>query len=138
MIHKSNYKAFKSRLLSRMAQLGTEITLNWVTVTGATIDETTGAKVGGTVRRQSETVKGYVHFPEIATRTVQMFAEIEAGDIIVDVPPDTIIEGRDRLTFSINGEQWTQKKVGTQLSKAWDTVFLNARFCRTLLLRKAT
>lgn len=137
MIVKSNYMAFRARFLKRMEKLGSDIRMDWVTLTGVTVDAPTGARIG-TATAKTETVKGYVHFPDISARSVTVFAEIEAGDCIVDLPPDVTIEGREQLTFTINGEKWTQKKIGTQLARAWDTVFENARFCRTLLLRKAT
>jgi len=137
VIHKSNYKAFRERFLARMAAIGTDVTLNWVTLTNVTVDGPTGARVG-TPAAQTETVKGYIHFPDIASMSVKQFAEVEAGDCVVDLPPTTTIEGRENLTFTINGEKWVQKHIGARLAQAWDTVFENTRFCRTLLLRKAT
>lgn len=137
MTIKSQYKGFRDRFLRRMAALGTDIRMDWVTLTGTTFDPTTQATTG-TPEQHSETIKGYVHFPDYASRTVVQFAEIEVGDVIVDLPPDVTIEGRDQLTFTINGEAWVQKKIGTKLAKSWDVVFENSRFCRTLLLRKAT
>lgn len=120
-----------------MASSGTDVTLTWQTLTSVTIDEPSGAQIG-TPTSFSETVKGFIHFPEIALKQVKMFAEIEMGDIIVDLPPDTTIEGRDHLEFTINGEKWVQKTIGNTLAKAWDTVHENSRLCRTLLLRKTT
>jgi hypothetical protein len=137
MIYTSGYLQFRDRFLRRMAAVGTDVTLSWVTLANVTTDAETGARLG-TPTIHTSTVKGYVHFPDIATRQVVQFAEIEAGDCIVELPPDTTIEGLEQLAFTINGEVWTQKKIGIQLAKAWDTVFENARFCRTLLLRKAT
>lgn len=137
MIPTSGFKKFRARFLQRMAAQGTDILMEWETLTDVSIDGPTGARIG-TPTVQSETVKGFIHFPDFSTRTVNLYAEIEMGDCIVDLHPDVVIEGRDKLTLTINGEKWQQKKIGTQLARMWDTVFENARFCRTLLLRKAT
>jgi len=138
VVAKSQYKRFKARFLARLAKQGTDVTLTWVTLTGVTVDATTGARLG-TPTSHSQIVKGFIHFPEIAATSGSVqFAEIEAGDCIVDLHPDTVIEGLESLTFEINGEKWVQKKTGGKLAKTWDTVYENTRFCRTLLLRKAT
>ena len=126
----------KKRIALKMRRRGTPITLNWVTIQGGVVDPTTGAELG-TNTAQSETIYGLVHFPEIAAHAVRLFEEIETGDCIIDIPPDTVIEGRKQLTFTIDGEVWVQKPIGDKLAKSWELV-AGQRLYRSVLLRKQT
>jgi hypothetical protein len=137
MIPPSQYSSYKANFLAWMARDGTDVIMTWVTLTGVTTDYALGVQTGvPTVH--TETVKGMVHFPQVAIRNVERFAEIEVGDILVDLPPTVTIEGRDGLEFTIDGARWTQKKVGAELAKHFEIVHENSRLCRTLLLSKAT
>lgn len=124
----------RRRLSLRMAKRGTSVTLNWVTMTNVTEDPTTGARLG-TATPQSETVQGWVHFPNVAQTELRVFEEIEQGDCIADLPPNTVIEGREQLTFAIDGQTWVQKKISEQLARHWE-VQHGQRLYRTVLLTK--
>jgi hypothetical protein len=124
----------KPRMHARMGLRGTPIRLTWVTLTGVTEDPTTGSRIG-TVTPNSETVMGFVHFPQISQRAVRIFEEIEEGDCIIDIPEATTIEGREQLTFTIDNQIWVQKKIGDKLAQTW-SVQQGTRLYRTLLLRK--
>ena len=135
---RSNLPFILGRVDSNLAESGTDIVLHWQTLTGGTVDPVTGATVGGVRTAQTETgVKAFLHFT-ISQNAQKIFNELEVGDCIVDLPPDTTIEGRDNLQFEINGERWVQKPIGERLGKSWDVVAQGQRTFRTLLLRKAT
>lgn len=123
--------------MAREMAAGTAVILRWVTFDGATTaDPTTGATFG-TETQQSETVKGFVHFLE-NTGGVRLFQEMEAEDVIVDLPAATVIEGRAKLKFEIEGRLYVQKPVGEKVAKHWDAVVGGIRLGRTLLLRLET
>lgn len=115
---------------------GTAITLRWVETTGATEDATTGALVGGTATAQSEVVKCPVHFVSAANVSqVRQFAEVEIGDVLLDLPAATEVDTRRALTFLIDGRVFERKTVGSRLARSFDVVVDGHRFFRTVLVR---
>lgn len=132
----NSFIAFQKRLRLALKKQATPVILNWVEFTGTpTIDETTGAKLGETTN-QTETVRGFVHFVQPAKTGVRLFEEMETGDAIVDLPPDTEIEGRAQLEFVIDGEIFVQKELGGKLAKHYDALVQGEKTVRTLLLTK--
>lgn len=75
----------------RMAVDGQAIVANWLEQRGGTAKPLTGAVVGGTVRTRSRTFLGLVYEPRIDGSSVRQFAEIEAGDKIVDLPVSAVL-----------------------------------------------
>lgn len=126
----------RRRRALRMQRRGTPIRLDWVTLSSVQEDPTTGAKLG-TATPQTETVSGFFNYVNIAQSNVRQFEEIEDGDAIIDIPANTLIEGRDGLTFTIDGQVWVQKRMGEKLAQHWE-VNQGQRQYRTLLLRKQT
>lgn len=128
---------FRVRLRQRMALQGTPVTLRWVEWdVAASTDPTTGARIGDSTAKQ-EIIRAFVHFPDIGRSEYRVFQEIERGDCIVDMPPDTVIEGREQLEFIIHGLSWVQKAVGEQLAQTWEIQRGHALY-RSVLLRKKT
>lgn len=122
-------------MLLRMGA-GTAISLRWVDRSGGEIDPTTGARVGGTVTAREAIVRGFVHYVG-ATTSLRQFREIEVGDAIIDLPPDTIVDGLPELRVEIDGATWVPKDAGERLQRFWDAIEQGQRLSRTLLLRKA-
>lgn len=118
---------------------GTDVTLAWTETAGGTVDPLTKAVVGGTVTPRRETVKAFVHTVQIATSSVQQFNEFENGDLILDLAPETVLEGRAGLTFTLpNGDVWVAKKIGDRLGRTWDATVQGKQLYRSVLLRKQT
>lgn len=120
----------------RMRRRGTPIRLDWVILANVQEDPTTGAKLG-TATPQTETVTGFFNYVNIAHSNIRHFEEIEDGDAIIDIPANIVIEGREGLAFTIDGQVWVQKRVGEKLAQHWE-VNQGQRLYRTLLLRKQT
>lgn len=135
---RSNLALIKSRIALNLAESGTDITLSWETVSGGTFDPVRQTTAGGTVTTQTATVKGFVHFVQLAKQGVMQFAEFEQGDCIVDLAPDAEIDGKAHLKFTIDGQRWVAKDLGEKLAKTWDAVVQGQRLYRSVLLRKAT
>jgi len=132
----TNLPFMRRRMALRRQRRGTPIRMDWVTLADVQEDPTTGAKLG-TATPQTETIYGFFNYVNIAHSNVRHFEEIEDGDAIIDIPADTVIEGRDGLTFTIDSQVWAQKRVGEKLAQHWE-VHQGRRLYRTLLLRKQT
>jgi hypothetical protein len=102
-------KSFKAALSKK----GVDVVLTWSTVAGGTPDPTTGAVIGGTVTNQTETVKGFVNF-DMAKTMIHHFQNYQEGDCVADLAPEVVIEGRENLTFTIDGIEYSQKEVGAE------------------------
>lgn len=107
-------------------------------------DPVTGGWVGD-VEVLSGTLRAICH-EEPARAVVRQFAEIQTGDLIADIPDDTIqtLSGTVGLDYALErgarflwaGRFYTVKEVGDGLDAAWDAVVGGRRLMRTLLLRK--
>jgi len=135
---RSNLGFILNRVGMNLEESGSDVTLRWQTVAGGTVDPVTGATVGGTRTAQTQTVKGFVHFVQIAQSGQRIFNEFEVGDCIVDLDPAVTLEGRDGLFFEIDGQRWVPKQFSDKLGKSWDVVAKGQRLFRSALLRKAT
>lgn len=125
----------------------------WVEIDNGTPDPVTGALVGGVQTELSGTLPGFIHEVSAATN-LRQFAEIQTGDVIVDMDPDAVIAiapgqlisgtiGLDDIAdsgvrFLIDGNYFTQKGIGEELAQAWNAVFADQKLIRTIALRRAT
>lgn len=135
---RSNLGFILDRVALNAQESGTEIVLHWQTLSGGTVDPVTGATVGATRTAESEPVKGFLHFVQIAQSGQRIFSEVEVGDCIVDLPQAVTLEGRDGLTFEIDGAMWVPKQFADKLGRTWDVVAQGQRLFRSVLLRKKT
>jgi hypothetical protein len=133
---RTNLDFIESRIAGNLEESGTDIVLSWREFTGATTTDINGSTLGTSVQK-TETVKGFVHFPQIATSQVRQFNEVESGDCIVDFAGDVELDGRVGLQFVIAGEMWVLKQVGDKLARSWDAVANGRKLIRTVLLRKS-
>jgi hypothetical protein len=133
---RSNLDFIESRIAENLAESGTDILLQWSEFSGATTTDINGSTLG-TSEVRTETVKGLVHYPQIATSQVRQFNEVEAGDCIVDFAGDVAIDGKPGLRFVIAGETWEAKKLSDKLGRSWDVVAQGRRLVRSVLLRKS-
>ena len=125
------------RIPLNLQESGTDVTLTWTEFSGATTDPVTGARSGGTATTKTTKVKGFIHEVS-ATSVVRQFAEIEAGDAIVDLAGDVALDGKEALRFTIDGRQFVAKEIPEKLARSWDVIFRGKRLHRSVLLRKAT
>ena len=97
----------------------------------------------GTPEIKTQTVKALLHFVT-ATTQLRQFAEVQAGDCIMDLSPDILLKGREGLRFIIGasrtcpGEEWSSKPVSEQLAQCWDAMQGNRKIFQTVLLRRGT
>ncbi len=89
-------------------------------------------------KKTDDPFKAFAHFVQHGTSTFQRFAEVKNGDIILDIRTTVNIDNKPNPRFEINGHFYTQKKVGSELTEAWDSFTgSNAATFRTLLLKPA-
>lgn len=121
---------------------GTEIALAWQTwPAGTTFDPTTQSYVADDDHQptaQTGTLKAFIHFVNFLNSQVRQFNEIEVGDVILDVAPDTDLSGREGLTFTIDGQDYVPKPLSNRLAQAMDVIFQGEKILRPLLLRRKT
>lgn len=87
---------------------------------------------------QTATLRGFIHFVQPLKSGIRLFAEIQEGDVIVDLPGDaTLPQDAAEVSFDIAGARYVQKDVGAALGEYWDTVIGGRRMTRTLLLTRA-
>ena len=123
---------------------GVAVTLRWKENTGGTVHPTTGALVGGTSVVRSETVPGFF-LPMDAKTQVRLFNEVREGMGYLDLPAETVVEGREQLVFEVDGRTWVQDKAGEKVIEHFDTVTAGGsatgqvmRYCRTVMVRLQT
>jgi hypothetical protein len=140
---------------------GTKVLLTWEEWIGQTVtDAVTGVKSAavneqgqelGHLERQQQIVKGFFYQVN-ASSVVREFNEIEAGNAILDLPPDVELEDASgqpleglRFVITVEGpggrtytDEWVQKEVSERLARSWDVVVQGRRLGRTVLVRKAT
>lgn len=103
----------KADLQRAMAQMGEPVVLSWRTVTGGTVDPTTGSVLGGTAVEGSATVNCFVYALEEGGKAkLERFQGIPQCDYLVDAPPDITIEGREELYFTVRGVRCAQADLG--------------------------
>lgn len=135
--------SIREEMLLMMAdpEIGQDIVLRWNEFVGTpTTDPVTGSQIGD-VSVQTETIRGIVYNEKPQTFQ-RLFAEVQAGDLIVDIPADTTLTGRDGLEFviSLGGSEtvWVQKKLGDRLAFQWDATENGGLTAITLLLQRKT
>jgi hypothetical protein len=114
---------------------GTDITLRWREQADPEIDRTTGAELGAAPPvEKSEVLRGMVHFIAPILSESKRFAEIASGDAMLDLPPETVLEGRRELVFEFDGKTWAAKKISDVLRDYWDVIAGGQRLYRTVLV----
>lgn len=116
-------------------------------------DGVTGALLGNETPL-SGTMRGFIHEVSAAVK-LRQFAEIQTGDVMVDLDPaasvavydgQVLVSGTvplDSLSaggvrFQVDGQLFTQADIGEELASAWNVIFADQQLVRTILLRKAT
>jgi hypothetical protein len=119
---------------------GVRVTLKWKENMGGTVHPTTGALVGGTSVVKTETVQGFF-LPMDAKTQVRLFNEVREGMGYLDLPAETVVDGREQLVFEVGasstgpGQTWVQDKAGEKVIEHFDTVTAAGRYCRTVMVR---
>lgn len=87
----------------------------------------------------SGTARALVHFVQPLKSGVRQFAEVEAGDVILDLAHDGVPapEGAAGLRCIIDGKTYVQKEAGKELAQYWDLVVGGERMMRTMLMTLA-
>jgi len=84
---------------------------------------------------QSLTLPALVHF--FGAKTEELTSgEIEAGDAVLTLRANAVIDGFDLQEFDIDGKRFVQKKVGRRLIEEWDLLVGGHRFARTIFVTK--
>lgn len=87
------------------------------------------------VERQLE-VQVFLH--EVgATSSVRQFAEIVAGDLIMDYPGEHRLEGRSGFWVERNGVKYMPKRVSGRLAEIWDASYKSSPLLKTVVLERA-
>jgi hypothetical protein len=61
--------------------------------------------------------------------------ELEDGDTAATASA-VELEDLEQLAFVIDGRKWVQAKIGEQLARAWDSIFGQTKFARSILIRR--
>ncbi len=153
---KSRIPFIKNRIAVNLAGLGSvacDVTVCWQLTGDGETDPGTGGNLTGTESFLSGTLRAFGH-EEPQRNVVRQFAEIQAGDLILDLAdapevalfPGQILSGTlaldeladHGLRYVWNGRWYTSKDVSPDLQSAWDAYVGNVRLHRTLLLKRAT
>lgn len=130
----------KKRVLLAMATKGNPVTLHWDEVTGGTVDPTTGSVAGGLLVARTEAVRGFWYEIEEGARIKQQHWQVyEVLHAILDIPPETVIEGRTNLRVEKGGQIFVMAEVadGKTVGKQVE-MHSGVELYRTIFLRKAT
>jgi len=125
----------------------------WNVITGGALDAVTGAMLGGVETPVSGTLPAIGEEAQAISR-LRQFQEIQAGDLLVDIPdpalitlyPGQILSGTMPLSgiatqgvrFGWGGKLYVQKEVGEDLLAAWNTTVQGLKLAGTMLLRSST
>lgn len=134
--------ARRSFLLTRtraaVARNGSRVRLHWQERTGpVTTDPVSGAVSGGTLVPKIRDVRGLLHWPDFNNNQVRQFAEIQAGDLIVDFPADVPLDGKVGLRFEVDSKFYTAKGVSERLGRSWNVMVGDVKLLRPVLLQRA-
>ena len=122
-------------------------------ITGGELDAVTGAMLGGVETPVSGTMPAIGEEAQAISR-LRQFQEIQAGDLIVDIPDPalvTLFDGQilsgvvplpslatQGVRFGWGGKLYVQKEVGEDLLAAWNTRVQGLKLSGTMLLRSST
>ena len=136
-----------NEIARELNQNGTEILLQWNTLSGGTLpDPVDGTVPAAALVPQTKTLPAFVHqVQDAGTSRVRQFNEVEVGDLILDFPGDAALsevggqrsEVRD-LVFVVNGKPYVAKQIGEKLAQTWDVTVQGKQLFRTVLVRVAT
>lgn len=132
---------------------GSDIIVQWMQTDGGTPDPVTGAQAGA-VQTPVSGVMRALGAEEPARTVLRQFAEIQAGDLILETDPSglvTILPNQTQsgtvalddlagkgVRFEWGGRLYAQAEIGEELALAWSVIIANQKLYRTLLLRRAT
>lgn len=148
----TNLSFIKHRMALRLSGTvdiagGTEVPVTWVDTSGGTLDTVTGALVGGVQTPASGVIRA-LGVEEPARSVVRQFAEIQTGDVLLEVDAAGLVTKGDGSTVALDdldeprfqwgGSWYVQKEVGAALAATWNAVVAGQKLYRTLLLRRAT
>lgn len=148
----SNLSYIKNRLAKNIAK-GGSLVVTLSTVTGGTLNASTGAFVGGTETVYSGTMQALA-IEEVPRSVLRQYQEIQAGDLIVDCqanPQVCIYPGQPQsgmlslsglaqagLQFQFNGRLYVQAQIGEDLADIWALTVEGVQLMGGLLLRRQT
>ena len=135
---------------------GGVLLVSWNQITGGGVEPVSGAQIGGVETPMSGTLPA-IAVEENARTVLRQFQEIQAGDLIVDLPPNpqiVLFLGQaqsgvlplsgvapcgPRFQWAGNpGVQYVQANVGEKLGAAWNVAVQGVPLSATILLRRAT
>lgn len=145
------WRAQFAQMLQLSAGPATPVTVEWTLMAGAgSMDPTSGASDGVPVQL-SGVMNCLAHVVE-ASLVQRTFREIQAGDLIVDMDPNSMVsifDGQGYMSGTIaldeiatagtrfihDGRKYAQAKVGEELALIWGTTAGGQAMHRTIVLR---
>lgn len=119
---------------------GTDITILWREETSPSpdYDPNDEDSTPPTMEDREETIRGFAHIPSAGTHNTayQKFAEIQAGDLILDIPATYDLTEKSDLRFRVGEQLYTQKQVGKDLAAVWAAASTGTSGLRTLLVSR--
>jgi hypothetical protein len=128
-----------ARLAKRKMLNAGDVLLRWRERTGVPVDYDRHLACSAEtmqIEDKSDTVQAFIHYVDIHTTGYTRFAQVQAGDVILDFPADVVIDGKEDLRFEIGGEIYVQKNGGNELAKSWDVRCGGVPVVRTVLVTK--
>lgn len=122
-----------SRIPELVEGAGNPVKMVWsLTVAGG--DPVFG--VPAAVTPESREIMALTHFVT-ATTQLRQFAEVQAGDCLMDISPEIQLDGLQDLRFVIDGREWSSKPISESLAKYWDVMQGGRKLLQTVLLQPA-
>jgi hypothetical protein len=122
-------------LLARNQMNSGTVTLRWRVPAAAGTD--LQIERDGAVTESSAAIRAFIHYVTPGATGFQRFQEVATGDVILDLPPEVDLSGKEDLRFEIAELSYVQKEIGRELAAAWDTRLGDQKVLRTVLLRPA-
>ena len=139
-------------MMSAAGGPGTTMAVYWNVYSGTLSDPVTGFMASPTLL--SGTLRAFSVEENVRT-VVRRYQEIQAGDLIVDIPAPPLVtvwvgnqvsgtvplDGMDGVRFERppgRGKFYVQGEIGEELADAWRTIVGDQELFRTILLRKKT
>jgi hypothetical protein len=140
---RTNISRYEKQIAIRAKRQGNTITMKWTTWPNGkpSVDPTTGATpaTGDKLPVESSTTfRAFFHEIAPSTSAYRIYAEIQTGDAILDLPSSISIDDLENPYFIVNGEKWVQKQTDAALTRSWDFTIGDHKLLRSVLLRKAT
>lgn len=112
--------------------IGNDVTMVWNVYSGGN-DQVFGAPAQAVSK--TRVIPALLYFVS-ATTQLRQFAEVQAGDCIMDISPEITLDGLNDLRFVIDGQEWSSKPISESLARYWAVMQGNRKLWNTIILRR--